>query len=85
MRVNSLSPIDAYKLKIIGSDNGLLPNRRHAIIWPTAEKYCQFDTYKNNEIVIKIHTFSVKKMHSKTSAKLRTFEYNSTPNVHHVL
>ena len=38
--LNSLRPSDAYicvgKLSIIGSDNGLLPGRRQAIIWTNA-------------------------------------------------
>ena len=34
---NSLSPNDAYnKVNIIGSDNGLSPGRRQAIIWTNA-------------------------------------------------
>ena len=31
--INSLRPSDAYKLTIIGSDNGLSPGRPQAIIW----------------------------------------------------
>ena len=33
---NSLRPSDAGKLTIIGSDNGLPPDRRQAIIWTNA-------------------------------------------------
>ena len=39
-RVNSLRPSDVYicigNLTIIGSDNGLSPGRRQAIIWTSA-------------------------------------------------
>ena len=62
-------------LTIIGSDNGLSSGRRQAIIWTNAgilligllvTNFC--------EIVIKIHTFSFKKMHLKmASAKWRPF------------
>ena len=57
------------KLTIIGSDNGLSPGRRQAIIWtntwilligPSGTKF--------NEIVFEIHTFSFKKMHLKMSS-----------------
>ena len=61
------------KLPIIGSDNGLSPGRRQAIIWthvgilligPLATNF--------SEISIKIHTFSLKKIHMKmSSAKWR--------------
>ena len=34
--INSLRPSDASKLTIIGSDNGLSPGRRQAIIWTNA-------------------------------------------------
>ena len=63
------------KLSIIGSDNGLLPGRRQAIIWtnaillligPRGTNFC--------EILIEIHIFSVKKMHLKmSSGKWRPF------------
>ena len=32
----SSRPSDAYKLNIIGSDNGLSPERRQAIMWTNA-------------------------------------------------
>ena len=60
---------------IIGSDNGLSPVRRQAIIWtnvgilligPLGTNFC--------EILIGIQTFSFKKLHLKTSsAKWRLF------------
>ena len=63
------------KLSIIGSDNGLSPGRRQAIIWtnagisligPLGTNFC--------EILIGIQTFSFKKLHLKTSsAKWRLF------------
>ena len=62
-------------LTIIGSDNGLSPVRRQAIIWtnagilligPLGTNFC--------EIVIGIQTFSFKKMRLKVSfAKWRLF------------
>ena len=57
------------KLTIIGSDDGLLPGQRQAIIWtnagilifgPLGSYFC--------EIVIEIDTFSFKKMHLKLSS-----------------
>ena len=63
------------KLTIIGSDNGLSPGRRQAIIWtiagilligPLGTNFC--------ENLIGIQTFSFKKMHLKmSSAKWRPF------------
>ena len=63
------------KLTIIGSDNGLSPGRRQAIIWtnagilligPLGKKFC--------DIFIEIHTVSFKEMHLKmSSAKWRQF------------
>ena len=47
------------KLTIIGSDNGLSPGRCHAII-PLGTNF--------NDILIKIYTFSFKKIHLKTSS-----------------
>ena len=63
------------KLTIIGSDNGLLPGRRQAIIWTIAGKLLIRPLGTNfNEILIGIQTFSFKKMHWKmSSAKWRPF------------
>ena len=63
------------KLTIIGSDNGLLPDRRHAIIWTNAEILLIGSLGTNfSEILIEILTFSFKKMHLKvSSAKRRLF------------
>ena len=57
------------KLTIIGSDNGLLPGRRQAIIW-TNDGILLTEPLGTNfsEILIKIHTFSFKKMHLKMSS-----------------
>ena len=63
------------KLTIIGSDNGLSPGRRQAIIWTNAG-ILLIEPFGTNfsEIFIKIHTFSYKKMQLKTSsAKRRPF------------
>ena len=63
------------KLTIIGSDNGLSPGRRQAIIWTNAGILLIGTLGTNfNEILSEIHTFSFKKMHLKTSsAKWRPF------------
>ena len=57
------------KLTIIGSDNGLSPGRRQAIIWTSAGILLIRPLGTNfNEILIEIHTFSFKKMHLKMSS-----------------
>ena len=63
------------KLTIIGSDNGLSPGRRQAIIW-TNDGILLIGPLGTNfsEILIGIQTFSLKKVHLKmTSAKWRPF------------
>ena len=57
------------KLTIIGSDNGLSPGRRQAIIW-TNDGILLIRTFWTNfsEIVSEIHTFSFKKIHFKMSS-----------------
>ena len=53
-------------LTIIGSDNGLSPDRRQAIIWTNAGILLIGPPGTNfNEILIEIHTFSFKKIHLK--------------------
>ena len=62
-------------LTIIGSDNGLSPGRRQAIIWSKA-RILLIEPLRTNfsEILIEIHTFSFKKMHLKmSSGKWRPF------------
>ena len=63
------------KLPIIGSDNGLSPDRRQAIIWTSAGILLIGPLGTNfSEILIGIQTFSFKKMHFKmSSAKWRPF------------
>ena len=63
------------KLTIIGSDSGLSPGRRQAIIWPNAGILLIGPLGINfSEILIEIITFSVKKMHLEiSSAKWRPF------------
>ena len=52
------------KLTIIGSDNGMLPGRRQAIIWTNAGIWLIGALGTNvNELLIRIDTFSLKKMH----------------------
>ena len=63
------------KLTIIGSDNGLSPDRRQAIIWTNAGILLIGPLGTNfSEILIEILTFSFKKMRLKVlSAKRRPF------------
>ena len=63
------------KLTIIGSDNGLSPGRRQAIIWTNTGILLIWPLGTNfSEILIAIETFSFKKMHFKiSSAKWRPF------------
>ena len=63
------------KLTIIGSDNGLSPSRRQAIIWTNAGILLIRPCGKNfSEILIEIDVFSFEKMHLKmSSAKWRPF------------
>ena len=62
-------------LTIIGSDNGLSPSRRQAIIWTNVRILLIRPLGANfSEILIEIYTFSFKKMHLKmSSAKRRPF------------
>ena len=63
------------KLTIIGSDNGLSPDRHQAIIW-TKDRILLIGPLGTNfsEILIKIHAFSFKKMYLKmSSGKWRPF------------
>ena len=61
------------KLTIIGSDNGLSPGRRQAIIWTNAWILSIWTWGTNfSEILSEIHAFSFEKMHLKMpSAKWR--------------
>ena len=63
------------KLTIIGSDNGLSPDRRQAIIWTIAGLLFIGPLGTNfSEILVEILTFSFQKMRSKvSSAKRRPF------------
>ena len=63
------------ELTIIGSDNGLPPEWRQAIIWTNAGiLFIGFLGTDFSEICIEIFTFSFKKMHLKmSSAKWRPF------------
>ena len=54
------------KLTIIASDYGLAPGRHHAIIWSSAGFFLIGPLGTNiSDILIRIHTFSLKKMHLK--------------------
>ena len=63
------------KLTIIGSDNGLSPERRQVIIWTNAGMLLIGPLGTNfSEILIKIQTFSLKKIRLKmSSAKCCSF------------
>ena len=63
------------KLNIIGSDNGLSPDRRQAIFWTIAGILLIGPLGTNfSEILIEIHAFSFKKMHlNMLSVKWRPF------------
>ena len=65
------------KLTIIGSDNGLSPERRQAIIWINAGILLIGPLGTNfSEILIEIQTFSLKKMRLKMlSAKCCSFRF----------
>ena len=57
------------KLSSIGSDNGLSPGQRQAIIWTNAAILLIRPLETNlSEILIKIHAFSFKKIHLKMSS-----------------
>ena len=57
------------RLTIIGSDNGLSPGRRRAIIWTNAGILLIGPLGINlNEFLIEIYTFSFKKIHLKVSS-----------------
>ena len=64
-----VTPKCVSKLTIIGSHNGLLPDRRQAIIWTNAG-ILLIGTLGTNfsGILIEIHTFPFKKMHLKMSS-----------------
>ena len=68
------------KLTIIGSDNGVSPGRRQAIIWTNAGILLIGPLGANfNETSIEIHTFRFKKIHLKlSSGKWRPQCDNST-------
>ena len=68
-----LNHICVTKLTTIGSDNSLSPGRRQAIIWTSAGILLIWHQGTNlNEMLIKFHTFSFKKMPLKMpSAKRR--------------
>ena len=57
------------KLTIVGSDNGLSPGRRQAIIW-TNDEILLIRTFRTHfsEIVSEIYTSSLNKMHFKMSS-----------------
>ena len=66
--INSLRGV-THKWTSIGSDNGLSPGRRQAIIWTNAGILFIGPLGTNfSEILIEIHTFSFKKMHLKMSS-----------------
>ena len=73
-------------LNSIGSDNGLAPTRRQAIIWTNAGTLMIWPLETHfSKMLIEIHTFSPKKMHLKmSSAKwpLSCLGFNLTTKLH---
>ena len=64
-----MTHICVSNLTIIGSDNGLSPGRRQAIIWTNAGISLIGPLGTNfSEILIEIHIFSFKKMHLNMSS-----------------
>ena len=64
-----MTHICVSNLNIIGSDNGLSPGRRQAIIWTNAGILLVVHLETNfSEILSEIHTISFKQMHLKMSA-----------------
>ena len=64
-----MTHICVSKLTIIGSDNGLSPGRHQPIIWTNTGILLIGPLGTNfSEILIKIYTFSFKKMHLKMSS-----------------
>ena len=64
-----MTHICVSKLTVIGSDNGLSPGRRQAIIWTNAGILLIGPIGTNfNEILVEINTFSFKKIHLKMSS-----------------
>ena len=70
-----MTHISVDNLTIIGSDNGLSPGRRQAIIWTNAGILLIRTLGTNSsEILSEIRTFSFRKIHFKmSSAKWRPF------------
>ena len=67
-----MAHVNVSKLTNIGSDNGLSPGRRQAIIQTNAGILLIEPLGTNfSEIVIEIHTISFKKMHLKMSSGRR--------------
>ena len=62
-----MTHICVNEVTIIGSDNGLSPGRRQAIIWTNAGilLIIPLGTMKFNEILIEIHIISFKENHLK--------------------
>ena len=64
-----MTHICVSKLTIIGSDNGLSPDRRQTIIWTNTGILLIGPLGTNfSEIIIEIYIFSFKKMHMKMSS-----------------
>ena len=64
-----MTHIGVGNLTIIGSDNGLSPGRRQAIIWTNAGILLIGPLVTNfSDILIEIYTFSFKKMNLKISS-----------------
>ena len=71
-RVTHIEPLCVSKLAIIGSENGVSPGRRQAIIWTNAGVLLigplGINMINFSGILSEIHTFSYKKMRLKMSS-----------------
>ena len=64
-----MTHISVSRLTIIGSDNGLSPGRRQAIIWTNVGILLIGSLATNfNEILVEIYTFSSSKLHLQMSS-----------------
>ena len=68
---------------IIGSNNGLAPDRRQAIIWINAGIYLMGPLGTNfSEIIIDIHALTFKKMPLKGRLQMATIQVSASISLH---
>ena len=74
------------KLTILGSDNGLSPGRRQAILWTNAEVFLVGLSGKNfSEILIKIQTFLLKNTFENVCEMVSISSRPECVNYEHIL